>query len=164
MPGQLDSYYRQQAWGGGHAGPSNWATQNLISFPALHPSPFTLWEIPLLNNSHSVCPPISHFSASQTHTHSFWVGGGGTPTKCRDNSQHGSWWEIECYNGVTNLHSRESSGPLTWVTDQITSLPPKHSFSEMPHLNHSKVACWEYFPRHRKKKKKVCELCWNLFI
>ena len=57
---------------GGHAAPSDWATQKLISFPALHPSPFTLWENPLLNNSHSVCPPSSHFSTSQTHTVSGW--------------------------------------------------------------------------------------------
>ena len=65
--------------GGGHAVPSNWATQNLISFPALHPSPFTLREIPLLNNSHSVWPPphLPFLCLTNTHTHSFWVGGGG---------------------------------------------------------------------------------------
>lgn len=109
-----------------------WYHLQPCTLPPLRCVTFPCWIIATLFAP--TTPPSSRFSPSHTHTHNVWVGwgGGGTLAKCHDNSQHGSWWEIECYNGVTNLHSCESFGPLTWVAGKITSLPPKHSFSEMP--------------------------------
>lgn len=124
---QCHSKMGSRGWGG-HVVPSNWAHRNLISSLALPPPslphPVTLRETllphPHLNNSHSVCSPC----ALPWNAHSVWVGWEGTSAKCRDRSQHGSWWEIERYNGVTNPHSCESFGPLTPVASAITSLPP----------------------------------------
>lgn len=111
----------------GHAPPSTeqariWYHFLLCTLPPLHCERFPCWIIATL------FAPLSFLSL----THTQFLGGRGTLAKCRDNSQHGSWWEIEHYNGVTNLHSRESFGPLTQVAGKITSLPPEHRLSKMP--------------------------------
>lgn len=106
--------------------------------PPLHCVRFPSWIIATLFS-----PAASVFTYILGGT-----GGRGASAKCRDNPQHGSWWETERHNGVTNLHCCESFRLLTWVAGKITSLPcktppKKHSTLYDP-WKCPKVACWDF--------------------